>query len=303
MSSFKKLNQQDAFVTSYNAKKNWSLTGSDLSDFGIQVLSAQTGSTAEYYLDDTALFSGEYPHLVYRSLNQLYYSSFDKISGSINISSSFDNYVESSFTSASRFLNQEAIVFSLPRNIVGTHIEPGTLKIGSDQDYLVDQDNYIVIDYLAQSDILYDDKEGNLRKGSTSGSLVGNVIYTHGQVVITDQSIVNQYKVATSQSVAWKSNQPIYTYNYNIKVSDYEFNITQNPSAQTGSTVYNYSGSKYNRPSGILANNMTGSYFQPYITSVGLYNDANELIAVAKLAQPLPKPANTEMTIQVKLDI
>jgi len=36
---------------------------------------------------------------------------------------------------------------------------------------------------------------------------------------------------------------------------------------------------------------------------VGLYNDANELIAVAKMAKPIPKSANTEMTIVIKIDI
>jgi hypothetical protein len=64
-----------------------------------------------------------------------------------------------------------------------------------------------------------------------------------------------------------------------------------------------YSGSKYLQPSGKYANNVTGSDFHPYITSVGLYNDSNELIAVGKLGQPLPKPADTELTIQVKLDV
>ena len=54
---------------------------------------------------------------------------------------------------------------------------------------------------------------------------------------------------------------------------------------------------------GILKDNVTGSAFQPYITTVGLYNDANELIAVGKMGQPVPKSANTEMTIVVKIDI
>ena len=104
-------------------------------------------------------------------------------------------------------------------------------------------------------------------------------------------------------NISFKSNLPIYTKTYSIKVSDYEFNHTLNPSAQTGNTVLNYSGSKYLQPSGIYSNNVTGSDFQPYITTVGLYNDSNELIAVGKLAQPLPKPAGTELTIQVKLDV
>ena len=54
--------------------------------------------------------------------------------------------------------------------------------------------------------------------------------------------------------------------------------------------------------SGSLADNVTGSYFQPYFTTVGLYNEASELVAVAKMAQPVPVSEDTEMTIKVKLD-
>jgi len=39
-----------------------------------------------------------------------------------------------------------------------------------------------------------------------------------------------------------------------------------------------------------------------YITTVGLYNDANELLAVAKLSQPLTKDFTKEALIKVKLD-
>lgn len=39
-----------------------------------------------------------------------------------------------------------------------------------------------------------------------------------------------------------------------------------------------------------------------YITSVGLYNDNNELLAVAKLSKPLKKDFTTEALIRVKLD-
>ena len=295
MSAFKKLNQQDAFVTSYIARKSWSITGLQLVDYGVQVLSADSGSSPSYELST--------PELNYRSLEQLYYSNYDKVTGVMLESSSYYNYIESSFTTSSRILNDSAVIFSLPKEVFGTNIEPGTLKIGSDDDYIINQDDYILIDYLQQSEQLFDDKEGNLRTGSPSGSIVGNVIYSHGQVIITDPTLVNTYKSYPSQSLDWKSNLPIYTYNYNVKISDYEFNFTQNPTATSGSSVLEYSGSSYNQPSGILADNVTGSYFQPYITAVGLYNDSNELIAVAKLAQPLPKSANTEMTIQVKLDI
>ena len=55
--------------------------------------------------------------------------------------------------------------------------------------------------------------------------------------------------------------------------------------------------------SGQIASNVSGSSFQPYITTVGLYNEANELVAVAKMGQPLPKSADTDMSIVVKLDM
>ena len=245
------------------------------------------------YTGSLSLENGSYNLLTYLSLQQLYYSNF--VSGSIgltdsNLTGSFDNYIESSFTSGSRLLNSTASVFTLPAKLIGTHIEPQTFQIGSDVEYILDQNDYVEEDYLFKSEVIYDDGEGVLREGSISGPAVGNIIYSHGQVIITDEELAAHFIEEPLQEMTWKSNQPIYTYNYNIKISDYEYNYTMNPSAQTGSD-------------GQLADNVTGSYFQPYITTVGLYNDSNELIAVAKLAQPLPKSANTEMTIQVKLDI
>ena len=39
-----------------------------------------------------------------------------------------------------------------------------------------------------------------------------------------------------------------------------------------------------------------------YMISGGLYNSANELLAVAKLSEPLKKTPDTEFTIRVRLD-
>jgi hypothetical protein len=67
-------------------------------------------------------------------------------------------------------------------------------------------------------------------------------------------------------------------------------NFTYNPSAITGSD-------------NTIRDNITGSSFRPYVTTVGLYNDANELIAVAKTNRPIPKSENVDMTFVVKLDL
>jgi hypothetical protein len=47
---------------------------------------------------------------------------------------------------------------------------------------------------------------------------------------------------------------------------------------------------------------VTGSSFTPYVTTVGLYNENQELLAVAKLSQPLPTSRTTDTSILINLD-
>ena len=72
-------------------------------------------------------------------------------------------------------------------------------------------------------------------------------------------------------------------------VHSFEYNHSQNPSYFTGDNA-------------TLVNNSYISEPHTYITSVGLYNDNNELLAVAKLSKPFKKDSNTEALIKVRLD-
>ena len=47
---------------------------------------------------------------------------------------------------------------------------------------------------------------------------------------------------------------------------------------------------------------VTGSDFRPYITSIGLYNDNGELLAIGKLGSPLKKRQDVDVTVDVRLD-
>ena len=294
MSAWKNINKQDTFVTTYVARKSWSIPSQSLAEYGIQVLYGQTGSNSEFYLSEGTLYSGsnvgngEYQELVYKSLDQLYYRSYNTSSGELESSSSYEHYLSSTTDYNSRRLKENVVVYSIPRNLIGTHIIPGSFSFQSGDLYV--DIGYVDTGYVDEStDDVTENANGSIIS-STTGQLVGNIIYEHGLVIITDKTLALTLKSSPAVSLLWKSNQPIYTYNYNVKLSDYEFNLTQNPSALSGSN-------------GDLADNVTGSYFQPYITTVGLYNDSNELIAVGKLAQPLPKSNSTETTIQIKLDI
>ena len=79
------------------------------------------------------------------------------------------------------------------------------------------------------------------------------------------------------------------TSHYFVRANNREFNFSNNPTFVTGSV---------------------GAFVQPlferdphvYITTVGLYDDANELLAVAKTSQPVEKSFDKEIAIKVKLD-
>jgi hypothetical protein len=90
-------------------------------------------------------------------------------------------------------------------------------------------------------------------------------------------------------TLSFKSELTLYENQIRCHVSENEFNLTQNPSAVTGS-------------SGSLYDYVTGSDFDPYTTTVGLYNASSELLAVGKLAQPFRMPSNTDVTFIVKYD-
>ncbi len=76
---------------------------------------------------------------------------------------------------------------------------------------------------------------------------------------------------------------------YFCRVRSNKYNWSQNPTY--------YSGSQ-----GELTNTTFVQDPKSYITTVGLYNQQNELLAVAKLSQPLLKSRDREAVIKVRLD-
>ena len=52
----------------------------------------------------------------------------------------------------------------------------------------------------------------------------------------------------------------------------------------------------------VLEDFTTGSFFKPYVTTIGLYSDGYELLAVAKLGQPIRMSDETDTTFVVRWD-
>ena len=74
-----------------------------------------------------------------------------------------------------------------------------------------------------------------------------------------------------------------------VRARNAEFNYSENPSFISGSTGDVIYSVFINSP-------------QTYMTTVGFYNDTNDLLAVAKLSKPLAKDFTKEALLRVKLD-
>jgi hypothetical protein len=118
---------------------------------------------------------------------------------------------------------------------------------------------------------------------------IGNVFYETGMVVITDPS--SSYKKIPDNANIWFANQhEITEHEYLCTIDKSEFNVSTNPS--------------------LLANQLTkefkpivsSSAFTPYISTIGLYNNDNELLVIGKLGQALKKVSNYDINIVVRFD-
>ena len=291
MSAFIKLNKQDAYITSYTAHKTWIISKDDLATYGIKIYSALSSSGAIYVDEATTTEDNQYQELVYRNLHHLYYSRF--ITGSA-ISSSYNNYDQTTLhESASRQLYSTASLISIPKEIYGHAIKPGSFSMAAGEN----SGRYVSSSFVSGGFIIeterdgfriYDDGEGVLRDADKAGMKVGDIIYTHGHAIITDETTITELQ--DDLTVAWQSSHTVYTHHYRCKVNENQLNYSQNPSIRSGSNGYVYDFA-------------TGSYFQPYVAAIGLYNDSNELIGVGKMSQPTPKSRYTDMTFVINFDI
>ena len=90
------------------------------------------------------------------------------------------------------------------------------------------------------------------------------------------------------------------------------YNISFNNTTEINSTIYfcrvphnkyNYSSNPtYVSSSKIVVKDVASDEPVSYITTIGLYNSSNELLATAKLSEPLKKTPTNEMTLRVRLD-
>lgn len=149
--------------------------------------------------------------------------------------------------------------------------------------------------------LFYPDRGIIVLNPAAMGSLLGNVTFSTGSghsetgnvsgSLSTQVEAYNQARLFSSIKLGSKfvarRTEQISTEHFFVRATNREFNYTNNPTAvnSNGTLVYD----------DFITNPTT------YITTIGLYNDSNELIAVAKTSQPIPKSPDKEVLIRVKL--
>jgi len=314
MSVYKPFTTSDLIVTPFEVNKSFSFLGNELtgSNIGIEryigkniqnnIWVSGSNNTGQSYIENQ--------QLVYDSVKQLYYSNYlISSSGSPAVTASFNldgtitgprsttnnyNYLSSTININRTFpteSNAEIGIISIPSNLFGEYIKPGSFTL------------------ISVSGSITDDTEGNLLFSSsiysTSNKHVGNIIYEHGMAIIISESF-NPYSsfrdsfnsfIDNNITCSFKSNITLYEAQYKCTARPNEFLFSQNPSIISGSN------SCPENVTSTLYDFATGSYFTPYVTTVGLYNNDKELVAVGKLAQPLDMSDTTDTTILINLDL
>lgn len=329
---YKQFLASDVIVTPFEVNKSFIFSGSNLIDSNVGIdrflgRNLQSNPFISGSNPTTGYISIQDQELIYNSIKQLYYSNYlsSSYGDPINTSSIYPgsnqsgnvlvgttpspglyyNYPQTNLTFAKFFptgsddqFTDTVGVLSIPTKLYGNYIQPNSFIATS------------------ISGTIYDDGEGNIVLQSTS-TIVGNIFYPHGIIVITgdinhiNNSLsygnvsygngaygdisLNNYTLIDSFinnpiTCSFSSSFTIYETQYKCTIRENEFTHTLNPSILTDT-------------SGSVQTFSTASYFSPYITAVGLYDENQNLLAIGKLAQPLPTSPTTDTTILINIDM
>ncbi len=364
MSFRKNLEPEDVLISSFQVHKSFTFTEAD-SGSGVYAVNLVKGTDSNSYnydlssADSSSFGTGSedspktrtFFHVpLYHSINKLYYKDIDNIRGYVDyfrgVPTSSDAIVNYTSTRNlydtnlplrrphTRQLKNNAVLITIPQKFYGEHIKPTSIKLTDNS--------------TSETFILRDDGYGNLYDAAYSssyasrapdtnhsGSLVGNVFYNDGVIVITETGSYSTVGTGTGSdgfSLKLESSQTIYEREYVCKVTEEEFQHTTNRSLKvdySGSVAFSgsafsssfsntvhdgfpydiigYATSSYktSREYEIgtkLIGESTHSEFATYVSTIGLYNDQNELLAVGKTAKPIKNDKELALTFVVRFD-
>jgi len=212
--SYKTLNSNDIALTSYIANKQWEVNNTTLSQNGVAIyigenLPINKANPFDPAYDSQTTYE-EYRRLVFDSIKNLYYQNYvsGTLSGEFYLSSSFFNYEQSTIISGTiRNLPTVTGSAAIGHNptVYNSHFYDVSSSLYDDIAYDPDKGSKIVVISIDQNIFgsglspntivisgstynIQDDGEGNLFDSLATSSLyVGNVFYSQGLIVLTNQ--------------------------------------------------------------------------------------------------------------------
>ena len=165
--------------------------------------------------------------------------------------------------------------------------------------------------------IIKDDGNGNLYStnahhsqstsaASSSDNYIGNIFYDKGLVVLTEtgswSGSVDYSDLATNYTLNFDSYDTITTYEYNVTLLPQDYNYTTNYSIRGALTT---DSKALNLSTPFLRTEFTSSNWQPYITTINLYQrgDYDTPVIQAKLPKPIKKSDKLSTKFIIRLDI
>jgi len=308
---FKDLSASDISYTSFPVYKKWTVTESDISPlFAINAY-------ADYDSVNLFNYNGISKELLYKVLTRSYYfygvtsSILDEVgyrssyisdertlasSGPLMLTDDNGNVLvdDVSALPISVDVPHEMCLLSIPQINIGEGIQRNSVILNAD--------------YAT----LYDDGNSNMiLSGSNSSEIWGNVFYDRGLIILTSGifsgSVMNQYTLQYNSTVTIRQLEVL------TSVLPNEFNVSQNPTAvHNGIYINNTNISSSVDPTtsgGFLdyfvsaSHDPTGSYLTPYITTIGLYDDEYQLVAIGKLATPIKSLHDYPVNFLIRLDL
>tara|TARA_Y100001938_G_scaffold148735_1_gene233310 strand:- start:60 stop:1217 length:1158 start_codon:yes stop_codon:yes gene_type:complete len=336
-----------------NTTSSYGLVTSSVYNF--QKSTANSQSFGEYNSFSASIDKDPYPATFYEipmyyTIHNLFYRGVDVLDASeVNLShwqqasSSRTAIISGSddgpFNFSSRILHKSASIISISRQFYGEKIKPKSVTItdnSTDITYTLKDDglgNLYDNNYSSSFTIASESyKEGG--GGQVTGSIIGNVMYSHGLIVITDtgsyKDVGNTFSEDDGWEVTFKSTQTIYEREINCNVGKTEFRLSKNVSLTPGNSgsyfipanIFpenkSYSTAHLNLPvvwpasssykdegyrgTGSLLDIASGSEFSPYISTIALFDDNNDMLATAKLAKPIKNDKELDINFVVRFD-
>ena len=168
---------------------------------------------------------------------------------------------------------------------------------------------------LTESEILslYDNDLNSPTAYQTN--VVGNIFYEHGIMTLTNTHFPKYFSGSLHLGTAnigndstalfsdqfelkFKNSRELYEQKIKCHSKASDFNLTTNPTARK--TTFGPCNDILSVQE--LADFAKDPTFNPYVTTIGLYDDFGRLLAIAKLARPVQKLQNVDMTFIVKFD-